>query len=184
MLLIQRQGVLFTSSPVAPVVVNSVNGGADVWNNQNIVNIVGSGFGEQQGTAVYNSIPLVVLTWADTLVQVAWPDVPFNPAYSDIDMNSTLTLTVERQDATSSGSQNVTTIPNPNAYYGIITSAPVGSLYADDTGIEFNVDKGYIRILGGRVDSVDVATGIVSGISGGASVEYAVFDVSLTEWAN
>lgn len=184
MLVVQRQGAYFTQSAVAPVVVSSVNGGQNVVNNQNTVNVVGSGFGTQQGTVTYNSIALVVLTWADTLVQVAWPDIPFNPAYSDIDMNTTLTLVVTNSDATSSGSRNVTTVPNPNAYYGVITSIPTNSIYEDDTGIETGVDKGYIRVLTGTVDTVDVTTGLLSGISADATVEYAVYDVSITEWAN
>lgn len=183
-LVIRRYAALPIQPPATnPVVIASVNGGANPYSNQTSVLVVGSGFGTQQGTATLNGINLVVTGWTSTLLDIAWPDIPFNPSFSDIDMDTTLEMLVTNTDLQSS-SVDVTTGVNPNAYYGVITGIPPDSIYANDTGITTGVDKGYIRVLSGTVDTVNVATGVLSGISPGAQIEYAVYDVSIPEWAN
>lgn len=183
MLVIRKSGSLSAPSPVPDAVeINSVNGGASVYNNQSSVFIVGTGFGIQQGSVTLNSTPLIIQSWGDSLIEVPWVDIPTNPDYSSVDFNSSLTLTVNAASGTSSIS--VTTIPNPAYFYALITSASEPSIYSNDTSIEVGADKGYVRLLTGSANSIDAATGIVDGATNGTQVEYIVYDVSLASWSN
>lgn len=184
MLVIEKSGFIGIPPPTAPALtLATVNGGSPVHNNQQTVNLVGSGFGTTQGTVTYDGNPLTVLDWQDTVVQVAWADVPFDSFYGNYDLDGSSRVLVVN-NGSSSDSESVVTVPSPNAYYGLITSIPTGSIYENDTDIVPGLDKGYIRILSGTVDSVNVATGILQGISPGAVIEYAVWDASWMAWFN
>lgn len=185
MILIQKEGVIAPPPPpVAPALtISSVNGGSSPRSNQSTVQILGSSFGLTQGTVSYSGVELVVLNWTDAQIDVAWPDVPFSAAFSSLDFDgeqrSLLVSTPTDNDSTL-----VATQPGAAAQYAVIISAAEDSIYFDDLNIQLGVDKGYIRPLAGTFSNINAATGVISGASDGASLEYAVFDVSLRQWAN
>jgi hypothetical protein len=188
MVLIRQTQVIQQSGgggvPVPDVIINSVNGGADVYNNQSVVNIVGSGFGSSQGTVKYYEIDLAVLSWSDTAIEVAWVDAPFDAVWKPRTLPMTSSVEVINFNG-KSGARTVTTVANPVAYYGVITSTTAtGSIYADDIGIEVSVDKAYVRVIDGTMDMFNVATGVPSGLSDPATLQYVIWDESEQLWSD
>ena len=189
MQVVRRRGYFTApSQPPAAVELTSVNGIStnntiSVNNAQASVQIVGNGFGSQEGTITYLGNPVVVLAWADTLISVAWPDVPFNTDYATHDLYQFATLSVAAPAGTANAS--VQTTPAPNVSYAVITSVDAPSIYANDTDIIIGVDKGYLRVITGTVDNFSAATGLVNGASPGAQIEYTVFSYGGTQpqWA-
>ena len=182
MKLIRQTGYFTSVSPETPsIVIASVNGGTTPFNSQPSVLVVGSGFTGTQGTVTYDGYPIVANSWSDTVVDIAWADIPFNPDYASYDIGTTLTLTVTSSNG--SAGALASTVVNPDSFYATITSIPSGSIYEDDVGVVTG-DKGYIRVIAGTVDTIDAATGLVSGASVGAQVEYAIYDVSIGQWAS
>jgi len=189
MQVIRRRGFFTASSqPPATVELTSVNGIStsgtiSVNNAQASVLLVGNGFGSQEGAITYLGNPVVVLAWADTQITVAWPDVPFNPDYNTHDLFVFATLAVTAPSGTANAS--VQTTPAPNVSYAVITSVDAPSIYANDTGIIIGVDKGYLRVITGTVDTFSAATGLVNGTSPGAQIEYTVFSYggAQPQWA-
>ena len=183
MRLIRQTGFYTAVSPeVFPVTINSVNGGATPQVNQTSTTIVGQGFTPSQGTVTYNGFPIVVNSWTDTVIDVAWPDVPFNPNFKNTVLQTLYTLVVD--NGTASGSTQVATTGNAADAWATISSvSDPGSIYANDTGIQIGLDLGYIRVTSGAIDNVNAETGVLSGITPGSTIEYAVFDYSAPlEW--
>ena len=84
-----------------------------------------------------------------------------------------------------SAARTVTTVANPAAYYGVITSTTAtGSIYADDIGLEVGVDKAYVRVIEGTMDTFNVATGVPSGLSDPSTLQYAIWDESEQLWSD
>ncbi len=185
--LVLRKKGYFTavSQAPAPTEITSINGQPNtgpitVENAQASVLIVGNGFGSGGGVVTWDDVPLVNLGWADTQVEVAFADVPFNPDFTTRDMGFSATLNVIAAAGTAAAT--ITVIPAVSADYDVIASQNPPSIWANDTGIELGVDKGYLRVISGAIDSFSASTGLVDGATDGAQLEYTVYDVSELTW--
>ena len=177
---IRLDGNLPTPAAALPTVfITSVNGGEDIQVNQAAVNIVGGGFTASQGTVEYDGIEITVGSWTDCCITVAWPDVPFDSKFLGIDIGDTRQVSVHQSGFT--GSAPVTIAVHFLAFYGVVTSIPVGSIYTG-ADIELGVDKAYSRVLTGSVGSIDPATGLPTDEAPGTTYEFMIYDVSATTW--